>query len=495
MESEMRALEARLRRARNWDGAGFDSDLLDGVREALLLPEIAEAPARKVGVLARLKAAFARFLDWLLGLFGRKSRRPVPAPVKGRQITLAALAIDGRTMAPSDLGEAIARLAPEDRSTLRSGVEKTVQRKEAELREEAEAKRRAAERERAQLEAERDEAKRRGEAAADKEVRSKVHDQLTQELKDRGLVTERNGEIAVTYTLIERFARLLLEEERRSLPGSVQMSRRGGGATGIYEKSRLRQPEEVAHLDIVSSMIASRLVGSKHLDESTSLVFREVMSERVHVVLALDKSGSMDEAGKLTAAKKALLALYTAVRQRYRDATVDVLAFDNDVRALDLLELWECRPGSFTNTGEALHAAHLLLRSSRATRKEVFLVTDGLPESFTDRDGQVRSGLPEEALDSALLRAHELATVTPLAFTMILLKSPHPEYEVAARQITRVLGGELIVTDPSHLGFELLVRWAGGRETARAPEPSPAGTLPPVPAARKKGRRDRRMGG
>ena len=252
---------------------------------------------------------------------------------------------------------------------------------------------------------------------------------------------------------------------------------------------------EIAHLDVPSSLLEARLVGSRHIDEDTSYVYREVTSERVHVVVAFDRSGSMSEGGKLDAAKKALLALYVAVRRRYPDATVDVLAFDNAVAALDLVELWECRPGAFTNTAEALRAAHHLLQASRASRKELFLITDGLPEAYTDDLGQVRSGQLDVAMERALERARELATVTPLRTAVILLKSDHPEYEVAARAIARTLGGEMVVTEPRRLGIELLVRWAHGTEVERRPSVAPTSPVAP-PASRPRRRRaDRRMGG
>ena len=322
---------------------------------------------------------------------------------------------------------------------------------------------------------------------------------LERELKERGFVAERAGELVVTYGLVERFARLLLEEESRRLPGDVRLSLRGGGSTGTYEKARLRRPEEVAHLDVVGSLLAARLAGLRHIDESTSVVYREVTAERVHVVLAFDRSGSMAENGKLEAAKKALLALYVAVRRRHPDATIDVLAFANDVVVLDLVELWGCAAGAFTNTAEAVRAAHLLLAGSRATRREFYLITDGLPEAYTDANGEVRSGQLEVAMEHALERSRELATVAPLRTTIVLLRSDHPEYEVAARAIARTLGGDLVVTEPAHLGIELLVRWAHGAEVERrvaSPSPPDRSTAAAAPDRRGRRRRaDRRMGG
>ena len=430
------------------------------------------------------------------GLFGRK--RAAPPPRAERRVPIAIASPTGRAIGASELGDALARLSGPQHEELADSVSGSLKAREREIERAAEEKRRAAEAQRRQLEEERKEAARR--AAADTEARVKAGEErrLERELKERGFVAERGGELVVTYGLVERFARLLLEEESHRLPGDVRLSLRGGGSTGVYEKARLRRAEEVARLDLPSSLLAARLAGQRHIDEGTSYVYREVTSERVHVVLAFDRSGSMEEGGKLEAAKKALLALYVAVRKRYPDATIDVFAFDNEVQVLDLVELWECRAGAFTNTSEALRAAHLLLRASRATRREFYLITDGLPEAYTAEDGRVRSGQLDVAMEHALERARELATVTPLRSTVILLKSDHPEYESAARAIARTLSGEMVVTDPARLGVELLVRWARGTETERRVAPTAAPPPPPPTPPRPGGRRrraDRRMGG
>ncbi|HEV2318011.1 MAG TPA: hypothetical protein VGV89_10645 [Thermoplasmata archaeon] len=481
-----------------------DPNLLSDVRDALLLPDASwNQPPARPSIWERIRAFFARIAEFFRGLFGRSKKKKVRSRPE-RTLNFATLAAEGRTVDAGSLGAAINALSAREQTELRERVSDSLQRREGQLQREAEEKRKEAEAQQRRLAAEREEARRRAEQDVDRTVKDAEERRVREELTERGLVAERGGELAVTFGLVERFARLVLEDETRALPGDVRRSLKGQGSTGIYEKARLLQPEEVAHLDIPSSLLAARMEGQRHIEESTSYIYREVLSERVHVVLALDKSGSMAEGDKLVAAKKALLALYTAIRRRYPDATIDVLVFDNEVRVLDLLELWECPPGSFTNTGEALHLAHLLLRPSRANRKEFFLITDGLPESYTDANGQVRSGNLDAAMENALARASELRTVGPLRFSMVLLRSQHPEYEKAARLLTRELHGELVVTDPTRLGFELLVRWAGGTETVRAPRPiegappedGPRAGGAPAEVATKPRRRkaDRRMG-
>ncbi|MCI4317154.1 MAG: hypothetical protein L3J96_01325, partial [Thermoplasmata archaeon] len=366
--AQMAELDARLKAARKLDLSRLsDSGLFDDVRSALFVPEASwMQPAARPSLWARLKAFFARIADFFRRLFGRKRKVTKPAR-KERTLTFATLSEGGRFIGASELGDALAQLSRDEQQELSDRVSRSIEGKERDLQREAEAKRKEAEAQRRRLDAEKEEARSRAEREGQDRVKEAEHLRLNRELKERGLVAEHDGQLTVTYGLVERFAKLVLEEETRSLKNDVRLSFKGYASTGVYEKARLRQPEEIAHLDLVSSLLQARQQGLKHIDESTSYVFREVTSESVHVVLAFDKSGSMAEAGKLPAAKKALLALYIAIRRRHPDATIDVVAFENEVRLLDLLELWECQPGSFTNTAEALHTAHLLLRASRAT--------------------------------------------------------------------------------------------------------------------------------
>jgi Mg-chelatase subunit ChlD len=495
LAAELASAEARRRRARGLDWSKIDTGLLDDVRSALLLPDSSWMWPERPSFLERLKAFFARIAAFFRRLFGRKG--PAPTKVKGeRSVVFARLGEGGRSIGASELGEAIARLSPKEQEELTERVDQALSAKESDLRRQAEAKRREAEQQRRALDAEKEEARRRAEEEERGRVRDAESKRLDREMKERGFVTEKDGGLAVTYGLVERFARLVLEEETKQLPTDVRLSLSGGASTGIYEKARLRQSAEIAHLDLPSSILAAREAGLRHIDESTSYVFREVTSERVHVVLAFDRSGSMAEGEKLPAAKKALLALYIAIRRKHPDATIDVVAFDNRIDLLDLVELWECKPGAFTNTSEALHTAFLLLRASRANRREVYLVTDGLPEAYTDEDGSVRSGNLAMAMEATLVRARELATVRPLKFSLVLIRSEHPEYETAAREIARTLEGTMVVTDPNRLGVELLVRWIGRTETQRTPVAAPAAAPPPPPAAKpgaKRRKTDRRM--
>ncbi|MCI4347784.1 MAG: hypothetical protein L3J97_04100, partial [Thermoplasmata archaeon] len=284
---EMDALEARLAAARQIHlGSVLDGALLGEVQHALLLPTASwMQPPPPPTLWERIRAFFARIAAFFRGLFGRGSRSK-STPRKERTLPIATLFPVGRALTPSELSEALARLTPRQHEELETTVTRDISERERALAREAEGKRKEAEAQRRRLEEERTEAQRRAQREADQWARAAEEQRLRRELSERGLVSEKEGQLSITYSLVERFARLVLEAESRSLPGDVRMSLKGGASTGVYEKARLRISDEVAHLDIPSSILAARQTGSRHIEEATSYVFREILAERVHVVLA-----------------------------------------------------------------------------------------------------------------------------------------------------------------------------------------------------------------
>lgn len=491
LKEEMDRLRDSLEKARAFsqDGVMGDANLLEAVRSALLLPSDALKASLQVkkSLWLRIREWFARLWAMIRRLFGRGSPSTLPTTKKapGRPLTLARLAFLGRSLTPDMTGDLFGELTPAQIAALKESAQKNLASQQRELEKKGRSEDDLLRRKREQLQGEEGEAKRQAEKKFQDEERRQVEQKLRTELSERGWVSERGGHLAVTYALVERFARLMLEEEEKALPEGLRLSLRGQASTGLYERGRMRELIELSRMDLPGSLLQSRMRGSRHLLEEESYVYREIRSESLHAVLLLDVSGSMAEGGKITAAKKALLALYMAIHRRYPDSIIDIVAFDSQARALDLVELWEVDPGSFTNTGEALHIAYELLRSSRATRKELYLITDGLPESYTEPGGVVRSGNLDRALAYATARARELATVQTLVSTLVLLKSDNPTYEKAARTLANVLKGYVVVTDPRRLAFELLVRFSSDRvvetemsdshpETPRVPVASPA---------------------
>ncbi len=260
LDREMAELEAKLKLSR---ARGLQSfrlpELGPEVTAALLVPDASwNRPPPRPTLWQRLRAWFAR-------LFARLFRRrtsTAPKPATGRRVPIASLSVDGRTLGPSALGDALAQLSAADQQELSERVGERIRANEADLRRSAEAKRREAEAQRRQLEREKAAAEERARSQLDRQAREAEDRRIDRELKERGLLVERGTDLVVTYGLVERFARLLLQETERSAPTDVRFAIRGGAATGVYEKARLRQPDEVARMDVPSSLIAARMAGS-----------------------------------------------------------------------------------------------------------------------------------------------------------------------------------------------------------------------------------------
>ncbi len=297
--------------------------------------------------------------------------------------------------------------------------------------------------------------------------REAVAADLARQLERLGYVQRSGDRLDVTARLIDRFATILFGKEMAALQGARGV-RLGEGEQrhGIFEKARLRSILEESRFDAVESLVRARLnhPGHRHLEPEDLIVFRELQGRTSHVVLMFDKSSSMAENQRITAAKKAVLALWKAAKRHDLRCTVDLVAFDTSVKVMDLVGLWTCTPEGFTNIGGALATARGILRGSSADHQRVYLITDGLPEAYREA-GQDRAGDLDKALRYAQEQALALRTDTGAAVTLIMLEPKEEVFVRAAEGIAAACEGSLIVTDPRKLAGEMLAdftRMPGG---------------------------------
>lgn len=288
---------------------------------------------------------------------------------------------------------------------------------------------------------------------------------IQEDLARSGLISldPATGRIEITARLVDRFAEIALSAELRNLPSKYTFALgRTAVLQGTYERDRMKTVDEVSRMDIVESMLTSRLAHPGHhaMDDEDVRVNRELSGCSLHVVLVFDKSSSMEENNRILAAKKAVLALYKAIKRRDRRNTVDLVGFDTDVRPMDLVSVWESKPGGFTNTGAALRAAREILERSRADQNIVYLITDGYPEAYTEKDGRSIAGDNERSLASAVAEAGELRRVRNVRLVHILLEPKERIFVDAAEKIVGAAHGKLITTDPARLAAEMLTDYA-----------------------------------
>ena len=131
-------------------------------------------------------------------------------------MVFATLSASGRTIGASEIGDAIAQLDERGaRGTRANGRPIGYKAQERDLQRSAEQKRQEAETQRRALEAERKRSGATGRTDADRRVRDTEEKRLDRELKERGFVAEREGEIQVTYR-VHRTVRPPRSSQRRA---------------------------------------------------------------------------------------------------------------------------------------------------------------------------------------------------------------------------------------------------------------------------------------
>jgi Mg-chelatase subunit ChlD len=338
----------------------------------------------------------------------------------------------------------------------------------------AEQEARAREREREELERleqERRDALRKLREQAEREPLKRVADEVREELAITGYLKEGPSGPSITQRLVDRFSELVFEAEMKALP-SAHRAAYGSyvEGEGVFRKEPLLSVDELSHMDLVGSALQAKLrhPRQRHIYEDDVLVYREMRSSQTHVVLVFDTSGSMEENQRLDAAKRAALALVQAVKREHKGNRVDLVLMETSVRRADVLEAWLAKPRGFTNTGGAIALARALLERSRADRKLLYLITDGLPEAMTLPNGEDIASYPDRCLAYALEEVRKLKAMPGLGFAILLLEPEDEQYVKAAEAIAAEVQGKVMPTDPRELARRVLVDFGLQRKPMEA---------------------------
>ena len=303
------------------------------------------------------------------------------------------------------------------------------------------------------IEREREAEARRLEEALRNAPEAEVKEAIVDELVAAGLL--RGATLLPTMQFLDRFAAMVYQEETARGGGQGAAGEYAEGE-GHYRREPLRSAMEISRMDIPASLLRAR---SRHphvrrMTEDDVVIYREERESLTQVVLIVDRSGSMEENGRMEAAKRAALALHHAVKARNPRNRVDLLLMDTSLRKVSLREVWETEPRGFTNTGAALRMARGFC--DRRGRTLVYLITDGLPEAYT-KDGEDVAGHPQKAMAYAKEQARLLRRESGLAgFVMLLLEPKDEMYVKAAEELAREAGGRVLPVDPGELARTLL---------------------------------------
>jgi Mg-chelatase subunit ChlD len=283
---------------------------------------------------------------------------------------------------------------------------------------------------------------------------------VASELEAAGLLESLDGKLRLTGRFLDTFAGLVYTEESRG----VARTRESALGTsiegeGVLERTRLLSHAETSHMDTVGTLVNARTNHPhvRHLLEEDVVVYREQRASQTHIVIVVDQSLSMEENDRIVAAKRAALALYHQTRRKGARHRIDFILMETSVRRASLAEVWDAKPKGFTNMARAIQVANEILSNSRANRRILFLVTDGLPEAITV-DGKDVAAKPDEAMVHAMRQAARLRRVQGLSFSIVLLEAQDPLFVAAAKKVAKKAGGRVTKVDPGELARSLLVQ-------------------------------------
>jgi uncharacterized protein with von Willebrand factor type A (vWA) domain len=148
-------------------------------------------------------------------------------------------------------------------------------------------------------------------------------------------------------------------------------------------------------------------------------------------VLLLDVSHSMTLYGedRMTPAKQVALALQELIETQFSKDTLDVVLFGDEAIRVTKDRLPFVSNGPFhTNTRAGLRLARELLLRTKATNKQIFMITDGKPSAITEDDGTIYKnpmGLDRRIVNKTLDEAAECKRKGILLSTFMVASDPY----------------------------------------------------------------------
>jgi len=302
---------------------------------------------------------------------------------------------------------------------------------------------------------------------ADKLTAEQMRTELLQTLAFMGFIQKMEGtetleaasiQWEITEALVEKFSEFIFAELMEKSSG--MRDRRGSQVSdaGVYEKARMRTVSEEPRMDFLQSLVNARVnhPADRSIEPFDIVVHREITTSELHCVILVDVSGSMEENMRLEAAKRSVLALSQAIKRENPRNKVDIIAVSTRARPVTLKEVMSLEPRGFTNHQEGFALARAALEGSRSDRHMVFLITDGLPEAYTDASGKAVAGDLTRSMDLALAEVNALKRVPDLFFEMFLLEPEDERFVSAAKRIARAGEGNVIVADPQELAYKVI---------------------------------------
>jgi uncharacterized protein with von Willebrand factor type A (vWA) domain len=294
---------------------------------------------------------------------------------------------------------------------------------------------------------------------------------LTQMLEDAGLIRRDGNDIELTSKGIrrigERALRHIFAELRKDRSGQHDARNLGLNAEQQVET----KPWEFGDpflLDIgksVSNAVMRQGPGTPvALDVKDLEVYKTENLVTAATIIVLDMSYSMVGSGAFREAKRVALALNTLISSRYPRDYLELVVFSyfaTELKPERLLQSDWVRYGGGTNIQEGLMRARKLLAKHKSMNRQIILITDAHPTTYTSSDGDsIRGwgsywGGGSTAIDETL---KEVRRCTQNGITInTFMMARDPSLVAFAQLMSQINKGRAFFASPGKLGHYILV--------------------------------------
>ncbi|MDO8635502.1 MAG: VWA domain-containing protein [Dehalococcoidia bacterium] len=293
--------------------------------------------------------------------------------------------------------------------------------------------------------------------------------QLTKMLEEAGIIRQKGQ----AWELTPRAVRKIGERALQDIFGKLKSSAFGdhnlehsGIGNELLDETKPYTYDDPFLIDSQKSVmnaVVRRGRGTPvHIEKEDFEVYRTMSITRCSTVIMLDMSYSMMMTGYFQAGRKVALALDTLIRSKYPRDNLYVVAFSYFVLTLKpemLLESHWVEYGGGTNFQEALRQARLILAKQRMGTKQIILISDGQPTTYSDwlgldfgeNDYHHSDGMFKETLREVVRCTRENITIN----TFMMERDRHLSEFV--RLMTKINRGRVLFTNANRLGEYILV--------------------------------------
>jgi len=215
--------------------------------------------------------------------------------------------------------------------------------------------------------------------------------------------------------------------------GNHRVARPGQGAERLSETRPYQFGDNLSLIATHETLhnALRRSGGELNIQEEDLAIYETEHDSSCATVLMIDVSHSMILYGedRITPAKRVALALTELILTRYPKDRLHVVLFGDEAWEVPLDQIPYCGVGPFhTNTRAGLVLAKDILRKSKQSNRQIFLVTDGKPSALTEPGGRIYknpNGLDPRVVNKTLEEADHCRRLGIPITTFMLTEDPY----------------------------------------------------------------------